>query len=107
MAAEDTRSKARRGGDQPPPEPVEQHDAVAIHKQEMLKNLVREQVLHALGEPQNLLRVQVRPLWDGKYRVNIFVGTDSATAKIPHSYFIVADTDGNVLNAAPKIRKLY
>lgn len=107
MAAENTRSKARRGAEQPPPEPVEQHDTVAIHKQEMLKNFVREQVLHALGEPQNLLRVQVRPLWNGKYRVNIFVGTDAAAAKIPHSYFIVADADGNVLNAAPKIHKLY
>ena len=73
----------------------------------MLNALVGEQVLHALGEPRNLLKVQVRPLWDGNYRVNVFVGADAAYAKIPHSYFVVADGDGNVLDASPKIHRQY
>jgi hypothetical protein len=71
----------------------------------MLNALIGEQVLHALGEPRNLLRVQVRPLWDGKYRVNIFVGADAARAKISHSYFVVADGDGNMLSATPTIHQ--
>lgn len=107
MTAEDTRSKARRGGQQPPPEPVAQHDTVESQKREMLIALIGEQVLNALGEPYHMLRVQVRPLWDGNYRVNIFVGTNSACAKIPHSYFVVADGDGNVVSATPKIHKQY
>ena len=107
MTTEDTRSKARRGGQQPPPEPVVQRDTVESQKRELLIALIGEQVLHALGEPHNLLRVQVRPLWDGNYRVNVFVGTNTACAKIPHSYFVEADGDGNVVSATPKIKKQY
>lgn len=77
------------------------------HKRQTLNALVGEQVLHALGEPRNLLKVQVRPLWDGNYRVNVVVGADATDAKIPHSYFVVADADGNVLDASPKIHKHY
>ena len=82
-------------------------DTVEGHKREMLKALIGKQVLHALGEPRNLLKVQVRPLWDGYYRVNVLVGVDDTCAKIPHSYFVVADGDGNVLAATPKIHKHY
>jgi hypothetical protein len=73
----------------------------------MLKALIGKQVLHALGEPGNLLKVQVCPLWDGYYRVNVLVGVDATCAKIPHSYFVLADGDGNVLTAIPKIHKRY
>lgn len=107
MTDEDTRSKARRGGKQSLPEPVAQCGTVESHKLEMLNALIGQQVLHALGEPRNLLKVQVRPLWDGKYRVNIFVGADAARATIPHSYFVVAGGDGNVLSATPTIHKHY
>ena len=72
----------------------------------MLKALIGKQVLHVLGEPRNLLKVQVRSLWDSYYRVNVLVGVDATCAKIPHSYFVVADGDGNVLAATPKIHKL-
>jgi hypothetical protein len=34
--------------------------------------LVGERVLHALGEPGDLLKVQVRELWEDHYRVNVF-----------------------------------
>ncbi|HEY7153008.1 MAG TPA: hypothetical protein VH575_03515 [Gemmataceae bacterium] len=107
MNAENTRSKPQRGAGQSMPEPVTPCDTVESHKREMLNALIGEQVLHALGEPRNLLKVQVRPLWDGNYRVNVFVGADAACAKIPHSYFVVADGDGNVLAATPKIHKHY
>jgi gamma-glutamyltranspeptidase len=107
VTTENPQSKARRGGEQPPPEPVVQRSLVESHKQETLNALIGEQVLHALGKPRNLLRVQVRPLWDGFYRVNVFVGADTACAKIPHSYFVVADGDGNVVSATPTIRKQY
>jgi hypothetical protein len=107
VTTENTRSKARKGEEQPSPEPATQYSTVESHKREMLNALIGEQVLHALGKPRNLLKVQVRPLWDGNYRVNIFVGTDAACAKIPHSYFVVADGDGNVVSATPKVHKHY
>ena len=68
MTAEDTRSKSRERGKQPLPKPDMQGSSGESWKGEMLNAMIGEQVLHALGEPQNLLRVQVRPLWDGKYR---------------------------------------
>jgi hypothetical protein len=80
---------------------------VALYRQELLKTLVRDQVLDALGEPLALGNVQVRPLWDGRYRVNGVVGADAVSAKILHSYFVVADDDGRVLSASPTIHKLY
>jgi hypothetical protein len=73
----------------------------------MLYARVGEQVLHALGKPRNLLKVQVRPLWDGNYRVNVLVGADAACATIPHSYFVVTDGDGKILAATPKLHRHY
>ena len=107
MTAENARSKSRQGARQPITEPVTPCDTVESHKREMLTALIGKQVLHALGEPRNLLKVQVRPLWDGYYRVNVLVGVDATCAKIPHSYFVLADDDGNVLAATPKIHKHY
>ena len=64
-------------------------------------------VLHALGEPGDLQRIQVRPLWQGHYRVNVFVGTDAVSVRVAHSFFLVADDDGNLLRSAPTITKQY
>jgi hypothetical protein len=107
VTAENTRYKAQQRAGQPMPQPVTPCSNVGSREREMLNALIGEQVLHVLGEPQNLLKVQVRPLWDGRYRVNIFVGADAARAKIPHSYFVGADDDGNVLSATPTIHKHY
>ena len=89
------------------PQPVTPCDTVESHERKLRKTLIGQQVLHALGEPPDLLKVQVRPLWGDNYRVNVIVGADAAGAKIPHSYFVVADGDGNVLSATPTIHKHY
>ncbi len=39
--------------------------------------------------------------------MNVLVGVDAASAKIGHSYFLVADGDGNILASTPKIEKHY
>jgi hypothetical protein len=68
---------------------------------------IRGHVMHALGNPGNLHSVQVRPLWEGHYRVNVFVGLDAASAKVAHSYFLVTDDNGNIVASTPKIGKRY
>jgi hypothetical protein len=68
---------------------------------------VAQGVLRLLGEPAGLLAVQVRPLWEGRYRVNVLVGPDASSARVAHSYFLAADGDGNVVTCAPKITKCY
>ena len=69
--------------------------------------LISKQVIHALGRPRNLHRLQVRHLWEDHYRVNILVGEDTASARVAYSYFLVADTNGNILSSSPQIARLH
>jgi hypothetical protein len=71
------------------------------------KVAIGQHVMHTLGQPGNLYAVQVRDLWDDHYRVNVFVGVDAASAKVAHSYFLVADSNGNILASTPKITRQY
>ena len=64
-------------------------------------------VLHGLGQPGALLRVDVRHLWADHFRVNVVVGPDAASARIAHSYFLVADSAGNVLASTPQLTRRY
>src|SRR5437588_12226302 len=106
MTAERARSRPRSATAQVTQE-REHAEGLERHKREMLNALVGEQVLHALGEPSDLLRVQVRPLWEDTYRVNVLVGVNAASARVANSYFVVADGDGNVLESTPQVRRLY
>ena len=63
------------------------------------------QLMHALGRPAALYRVEVRPLWEDHYRVNVLVGTDAASSRVAQSYFLVTDEDGNILASTPKITR--
>jgi hypothetical protein len=62
-------------------------------------------VLAALGEPPDLLRVQVKPLWGTYYRANVFVGK-GFTARMAHSFFLDVD-DGETVSSTPAIQRLY
>jgi hypothetical protein len=77
------------------------------HRRDTLNALIGKQVLHSLGKPGDLLTVQVRPLWENRSRANVFVGKDAASAKVAHSYFLMTDDDGNILEANPKITRKY
>ena len=87
--------------------PSEQHVAPENQEGRPLHAVIGAQVLHTLGQPGDLHRVQVRPLWGDHYRVNVLVGVDSVSAKVAHSYFLVADGDGNIVAATPEITRQY
>ena len=70
---------------------------------DQLKRLIGGQVLRALGGPAGKGRVEVRPLWEGYYRVNVVVGESPGRVTIPHSYFLRADGAGNVLASTPAL----
>jgi hypothetical protein len=76
-------------------------------ERETLSNLIREQVIHALGMPMDLRSVQVRKVWDDHYRVNVIVGESAGSVRVAHSYFLVVDSDGRLIGSTPKITKLY
>jgi hypothetical protein len=71
------------------------------------RTAICKQVIQTLGQPGHLHDVQVRFLWEDHYRVNILVGLDAASAKVAHSYFLVADSDGNIVASTPKITRHY
>jgi hypothetical protein len=68
---------------------------------------IGDQVLRALGQPSDLNRVQIRRLWKDRYRINVLVGEDVVSARVAHSYFVVADGDGNIITSNPKITQKY
>jgi len=72
-----------------------------------LAAVIRENVMNDLGRPADLYQVQVCPLWNNNYRVNVFVGANAACVKVAHSFFLAADGDGKVLDSTPRIAKRY
>jgi hypothetical protein len=85
----------------------EQHKDLERQKHATLSTRIGAQVIHILGEPAGLHMVQVRPLWEDHYRVNVFIGADAASAKVANSYFLKADSDGNIIASTPTIRRQY
>jgi len=69
--------------------------------------MIRARVLKSLGRPDNLFCVSVIPLWGNNYRVNVMAGPDATTLRIPNSYFVVVDDNGNILHSTPTIRNEY
>jgi hypothetical protein len=76
-------------------------------ERQQMSALIGKAVMQTLGQPGNLIRVQVRTLWGDYFRVNILVGADLASVKIAHSFFLLADGEGNILSSNPKIVKKY
>jgi hypothetical protein len=72
-----------------------------------LNGVIGKHVMHTLGQPGSLLKVQVRQLWEDHYRVNVLVGGDAACAKVAHSYFLTVDSGGNIVSSNPNLRKEY
>ncbi len=86
----------------------EQRQAGAAEvERQRLQERIGDHILLALGQPGDLRRVQVRRLWDDHFRVNVFVGVDLASARVAHSFFLVADDDGNILRSVPALARHY
>jgi hypothetical protein len=82
-----------------------QHSDEERQGREKLSTLIGERVIHTLGRPRGLHHVQVRPLWEAYYRVNVLVGEDVASLKIANSFFVEADGDGNLRACSPKLTR--
>ena len=88
--------------------PQRDHDQkLTRHLRDALNALIGEQVVHSLGSPDDLLKVQVRPIGGDRYRVNVFVGRDVTSARISDSFFLTADGEGNIITSTPRIDRLY
>jgi len=83
------------------------NDKMDKAERESLDDLIREQVIHALGTPFDLRSVQVRKVGNENYRVNVIVGVNAGSVRIANSYFLKIGSEGNLINATPKITKQY
>lgn len=91
-----------------PPKPQEKQPAEGDARQ--LPNVLAalgKQVLAALGQPGNMQLMQVRHLWSNHYRANVVVGPDMASARVAHSYFLLADDEGKITASTPNLTRMY
>jgi hypothetical protein len=86
---------------------VQPEDRMRLDEREALDNLIREQVIHALGKPIDLRNVQVREVWSNHYRVNVIVGEYASSVRVANSYLLVVDSEGKLIAATPPITKQY
>jgi len=68
---------------------------------------IGKHVMLSLGQPSNLYRVQVRQLWEDRFRINVYVGADLASAKVAHSFFLKIDSEGQIVSSSPRITRQY
>ena len=84
-----------------------QQRAQEKEERQHLASAIGNRVIHTMGRPGDLYLVQVRHLWGDNYRVNVLVGAEAASAKVAHSYFLVVDLDGNIVESTPMITRRY
>jgi len=82
---------------------LKKKEDVAQEAETLLTRVVEEQVVHLLGQPSGVRRLQVRPLWKGCFRVNVFVDDDSGSSRMGSSYFVRVGGDGSILESTPRI----
>jgi hypothetical protein len=85
----------------------QQRQAQERQEGQRLNAVIAKRVMSTLGRPDDFQRVQVRPLWQDHYRVNVLVGVDAASVKVAHSYFLVAEGDGNITASTPPLSRQY
>ena len=76
-------------------------------ERQQLSAAIGKHVMRTLGQPGDLHSVQVRYLWDDHYRVNVLVGADATSARVANSYYLVADSEGNIIASTPEITRQY
>ena len=74
---------------------------------EAMKAIIGKHVIQSLGSPGDMLKVQVNPVGNDRYRVNVMVGKTVGTARVADSFFLTADGEGNIVTSSPKILRLY
>ena len=85
----------------------DEQQATEQERRSQLDTIIGHHVMHTLGQPADLHAVQVRRLWENRYRVNVLVGGDVTSVRVAKSYFLVTDAQGNIVTSTPMITKTY
>ena len=81
--------------------------ATELDRLDALNNLIGRHVVRSIGSPVDLFKVQVRPLGNEHYRVNILVGKGVTSVRVADSFFLTADDEGNIVTSSPAIVRHY
>lgn len=69
------------------------------------------QVLSVLGTPKDLFKVESKHLYGNVYRVNVRVKNTSnslvTVTKIPHSYHVITNDNGDIVKSEPALENVY
>jgi hypothetical protein len=85
----------------------DQYKEIVRSQADTLNNVIGRHVIRSLGSPADLLKVQVRPIGNDRYRVNVLVGKDAASPRIADSFFLTADFEGKIVTSSPEIVRRY
>lgn len=86
-----------------PMKPQEQQSEPQKQERQQLDSALGRSVVSCLESTGDIQRVQVRLLWQNRYRVNVYVGADAASVRIASSYFLVTDEVGNIIESSPAL----
>ncbi len=91
----------------PTKDPGKIREGPAQQAHERRSGVIVAQLLQTLGRPADLYQVEVRHLWDDRYRANVLVGAEAVSLRVAHSFFLAVDEDGNIMASTPDITRKY
>jgi hypothetical protein len=71
------------------------------------KELLSKKVIDLLGIPSRFLSTRVQEVWPNHYRVNVYVGQLGGLVKVAHSFFVTTDSQANIIQSSPQIKRHY
>lgn len=83
----------------------EQQSESQKQERQQMDSALGRRVVSCLEPTGDIQRVQVRLLWENRYRVNVYVGADAASVRIASSYFLVTDAVGNIIESSPALER--
>jgi len=75
-------------------------------KKEVTEDMVKKEVLTALGTPREMSRFNARNVFDNRWRVTIYIHKGKSFAEeISDSFFLHMDENGKIEKSDPKIER--
>jgi hypothetical protein len=71
------------------------------------KELIGKTVISLLGTPSRYLNTRVQEVWPNHYRVNVYVSHPVGHVIVAHSFFVTTDSEANILQSSPPIKRHY
>jgi hypothetical protein len=102
MSSKQERDERKRQDDE-----QDRQESRRLKEVALLEEVVADGVMAALGRPADFLRAEARQVTGDFYRVNVYAGPHSGSARVAHSFFVTADGAGRILTCSPPLGREY